>query len=63
VVRERIALSNDNKHVMTFKKCYDRLFKEFKDKLVQEYALMKNTYLLEYEQNYQANLNDKNQYI
>ncbi len=34
VVRERIPLSNDNKHVLSFKKVYDRLFKDFKDKLV-----------------------------
>jgi hypothetical protein len=30
-------LVNDNKHMLSFKKCYDRLFKEFKDKLVGEY--------------------------
>lgn len=34
LVRERIPLSNDNKHVLSFKKVYDRLFKDFKDKLV-----------------------------
>lgn len=34
VVRERIPLPNDNKHVLSFKKVYDRLFKDFKDKLV-----------------------------
>jgi hypothetical protein len=34
VVRERIPLPNDNKHILTFKKVYDRLFKEFKEKLV-----------------------------
>jgi len=33
VVRERIPLPNDNKHIMTFKKVYDRLYKEFKDKM------------------------------
>jgi hypothetical protein len=37
VIRERIPLVNDNKHMLSFKKCYDRLFKEFKDKLVGEY--------------------------
>ena len=49
MVRERIPLPNDNKHVLSFKKVYDRLFKEFKDKLVQEYAMMKNAYQQEYE--------------
>lgn len=41
VVRERIVLPNDNKDINSFKKCYDRLFREFKEKLVQEYAQMK----------------------
>ena len=63
VVRERIPLPNDNKHILTFKKVYDRLFKEFKDKLVQEYAMMKTAYLTEYEGNYQANVADKNSHI
>ena len=49
--------------MMNFKKIYDRLHKEFKDKLVQEYAMMKNAYLQEYDQNYQANLTDKNSNI
>ena len=48
---------------MNFKKVYDRLLKDFKDKLVQEYALMKNAYLQEYDQNYQANQTDKNTHI
>lgn len=52
MVRERIPLPNENKHVMSFKKVYDRLFKDFKDKLVQEYALMKNSYMQEYELNF-----------
>ncbi len=54
---------NDNKHMLSFKKCYDRLFKEFKDKLVGEYQAMKTTYQQEYEQNYQANVVDKNSHI
>lgn len=52
VVRERIPIPNDGKHVQTFKKVYDRLYKDFKDKLMQEYALMKTAYLTEYENNY-----------
>ena len=63
MVRERIPLPNDNKHILTFKKAYDRLYKEFKDKLVQEYQMMKTSYLVEYEQNFQANVNDKNSHI
>ena len=38
VIREKINLPNDNSNVMAFKKCYDRLFREFKEKLVLEYA-------------------------
>ena len=56
-------MQNDNKHMLAYKKCYDRMFKEFKDKLAQEYTLMKNTYMQEYEQNYQLNLQDKNDHI
>lgn len=63
MVRERIPLPNDIKHVLSFKKVYDRLFKDFKDKLVQEYALMKNSYQQEHELNFQANLADKNNHI
>ena len=63
VVRERIPLPTDNKHTLTFKKVYDRLFKDFKDKLVQEYAMMKNAYLTEYEGNYQANVADMKAHI
>lgn len=63
LVRERIPLPNDNKHVLSFKKVYDRLFKDFKDKLVQEYSLMKGSYQQEYELNFQANLADKNNHI
>lgn len=44
---------------MSFKKAYDRVFREFKDKLTQEYALMRNSYLNEYENNYQQNQREK----
>lgn len=49
--------------MVSFKKVYDRLFKEFKDKMIQEYAMMKSAYLTEYEANYQANVAEKNQHI
>ena len=63
MIRERIPLPNDNKHMLSFKKAYDRLFKDFKDKLIAEYGLMKSSYLSEYEANYQANVADKNAHI
>ena len=63
MIRERVPLANDTKHMLSFKKCYDRLFKEFKDKLAGEYNSMKTTYQSEYEQNFQANIADKNAHI
>ncbi len=56
-------MPSDNKHMLAFKKCYDRLFKDFKDKLLSEYAQMKHSYLQEYENNHAANLADKNGHI
>ncbi len=52
-------MTTDNKQILSFKKVYDRLFREFKEKLVNEYAQMKNSYMLDYEGNYEANLNEK----
>lgn len=37
VIREKIQLTNDNKHVETFKHAYDRVFREFQEKLLIEY--------------------------
>ena len=59
VLRERIQLPNDNRHVLSFKKCYDRLYKEFKEKLVHEYAQMRSSYMTEYDQNYSENQHEK----
>lgn len=63
MIRERIPLPNDNKHMLSFKKVYDRLFKDFKDKLIAEYGQMKTSYLGECDANYQANVADKNAHI
>ncbi len=49
--------------MLAFKKCYDRLFKEFRDKLLSEYSQMKSSYLSDYEANFQANKEDKNAHI
>lgn len=59
VIREKIQLTNDNKHVQGFKQTYDKLFKEFHRNLVEEYKLMKETYIVEYKNNYQINCNEK----
>lgn len=63
VIRERIALPNGNKHLTSFKKVYDKLFREFKEALVHEYTQMKNSYTIEYEENYVANENEKAKHI
>jgi hypothetical protein len=55
VIRERIALPNDSKHINSFKKVYDRLFREFKEQLVHEYMQMKSSYMQEYQENFDLN--------
>lgn len=59
VIREKIQLTNDNKHVENFKSAYDRVFREFQEKLMMEYKLCKEIYITEYQDNYQVNLNAK----
>lgn len=49
VMKDKIALNNDNKYIQGFKNNYDRLYREFKEKLIQEYALMRNAYTAEFE--------------
>jgi hypothetical protein len=62
-IKERIQLPNDNKQLVAFKKIYDKLFREFKEKLVNEYAQMKQSYTLEFEANYEANQQEKSNHI
>ena len=59
VIREKIQLTNDNKHVENFKAAYDRVFREFQEKLMAEYKMCKETYIAEYQENYQVNLTAK----
>jgi len=54
-MKERIPLVNDNKQIDGFKKCYDRLFREFKEKLVLEYSQLRVAYMNEFDSNYQLN--------
>ena len=46
VIREKIQLTNDNKHVQGFKSTYDKLFLEFQSNLFEEYKLMKESYII-----------------
>ena len=43
-----ILLTNDNKHIISFKNTYDKLFQEFQANLFEEYKLMKEAYIVEY---------------
>lgn len=58
-MRQKIALTNDNKHIQSFKVVYDQLFAEFQANLMAEYKLMKEAYILDYTNNYQININEK----
>ena len=59
VIRDKILLSDGNKHIQSFKHTYDSLFSEFQSRLMAEYRLMKETYISEYQVNYQQNLEQK----
>ena len=52
VIRDKILLSDGNKHIQSFKHTYDSLFSEFQSRLMAEYRLMKETYISEYQVNY-----------
>jgi hypothetical protein len=58
-VSDKVRLTNDAQHIESFKAAYDRVFKEFQEKLMIEYKQMKETYIAEYQENYQININVK----
>ena len=59
MIREKIPLTNDNKHIQSYKAVYDKLFYEFHQAMFEEYKIMKDGYICEYQDNYQINLNEK----
>ena len=59
VVRQKIPLANDDKHIHSFRTIYDRLFAEFQEKLLNEYRMIKEIYIDGYTQNYNINLAEK----
>ena len=63
VVREKIKLPIESQHIEQFKHTYDRVFLEFQKKLMIEYQKTKESYVYEMQQNYQENLEDKNDNI
>ena len=58
-MREKVQLTNDNRHIQQFKATYDKLFYEFHQAMFEEYKNLKETYIAEYQDNYQMNLNEK----
>ena len=40
VVRQKIPVVNNVKHVQKFKTAYDRCFEKFHDKMLEQYAFM-----------------------
>jgi len=59
VIREKIKLTHDTQHIQAFKAQYDKLYSEFMEGLLEEFKHMKEGYLVEYQDNYQINLNEK----
>eukprot|EP00356_Strombidium_inclinatum_P005259 CAMPEP_0170481962 /NCGR_PEP_ID=MMETSP0208-20121228/2195_1 /TAXON_ID=197538 /ORGANISM="Strombidium inclinatum, Strain S3" /LENGTH=278 /DNA_ID=CAMNT_0010754753 /DNA_START=362 /DNA_END=1195 /DNA_ORIENTATION=+ len=59
VIREKIKLSNDSQHIESFKAFYDRMYGEFMEGVLQEFKMMKEGYIQEYQNNYQININEK----
>lgn len=62
-ISEKVRLTNDNLHIEKFKSAYDRVFRDFQDKLMLEYKLMKETYIAEYQENYQMNIHVKQENV
>lgn len=47
-----IALVETTRSVQTFKMNYDRLYREFQEKLVAEYSAQRTSYMSEYQSNF-----------
>jgi len=50
-----ITLAEDNRHVTSFRLDYERMFRAFEDKLMNEYEKIRTVYKSEYEENYRLN--------
>ena len=51
-VSKTVELVETSRSIQTFKMTYDRLFKKFQERLVQEYSNMRGGYMSEYQLNY-----------
>jgi len=47
-ISQKVPLKETNRAIVTFNNNYERLFEEFKAKLVDEYANMRSTYMTEF---------------
>ena len=56
-------MPDTSRSIQTFGLQYDRIFQEFKDELVAEYAMMRGCYMGEYQENYDMNTNRKDNRI
>ena len=54
-VSARVELIETSRSIQTFKMTYDRLFKKFQERLIQEYSNMRGGYMSEYQLNYDQN--------
>jgi len=48
VVSQRVVVPDTSRSIQTFGMVYDKIFAEFKDELVMEYAQMRGCYMGEY---------------
>ena len=55
MVSPPVQLIETSRSIQTFNLTYDRLYREFQEKLVAEYAGMRSTYMGEYQHNFNQN--------
>ena len=56
---QKIKLTNDNKHIKAFRHIYEQHFAQFQDQMIEEYRQMKEGYILDFKNNFQINMNEK----
>lgn len=54
-----IPVGDTSRAISTFSMVFDRLYSDFSDSLVKEYAQMRNSYMVEYQSNYDMNTSRK----
>lgn len=54
-VSQTIVLQETSRSIQTFNLVYDRLFRQFQENLINEYANMRSTYMSEYQTNFNQN--------